>query len=97
MNDVFESATKTATFSVVAVTELGCLSRSYIRNDYVAKYCGVRYVWAEYASSETADGNAQTSGLNKHDNLFRITHIRPPDVKDETKAGPDIGCFQKWD
>ena len=73
MNDVFESTTNTATFSVVAVTELGCFPRSYIRNDYVAKYCGVRYVWAEYASSETADGNAQTSGLNKHDNLFRIT------------------------
>jgi len=97
MNDAIESAAKAATFSVTAVTELGCLLRPYIRNADLAKYCGARKEWAEYASSETAGGNDPTSALNQHKNRFRITHIRPPDVKDETKAGPDIGRFQKRD
>jgi hypothetical protein len=73
MNHAIVSAADTATFSVVVVNEPGRFRRSYIRNDYFTKYCGARKVWADYASSETADGNAPTSALKQHKNLFRIT------------------------
>jgi hypothetical protein len=73
MNDAIESTAKTATFSVTAVTELSCLLRSYIRNDYLAKHCGAPKVWAEYASSDTGNGDAPTSALNQQKNLFRVT------------------------